>query len=161
MRPALKTRPVDSVADPKTAEVMNGMIRAIEQSCNAEIAYDWAAESAITSGKGYFRITSDYTDPESFEQDIVTSRCPDVMMPKDVHRTDQAIKAMPWYMRIAILCTYYPERAEVDAKLEIRHIGKWTPGDQLRLFKVITGKPKNNYYDLCREGQSWIAGGIR
>lgn len=74
VRPAIKTRPVDSVADPETAEVMNGMIKAIEQSCNAEIAYDWATESAVTMGWGYFRITCDYTDPESFEKDIIIKR---------------------------------------------------------------------------------------
>jgi len=74
IRPAIKARAVDSVSDPETAEVINGMIKAIEQSCNAEIAYDWAAEDAVTSGMGYFRITCDYTDPESFEKDIIIRR---------------------------------------------------------------------------------------
>ena len=74
VRPAIKARPVDSVADPETAEVMNGMIRAIEQSCNAEIAYDWAMENAVKMGWGYFRITCDYSDDTSFEKDIVIKR---------------------------------------------------------------------------------------
>lgn len=74
VRPAIKTHPVDSAGDPETSEIMTGMIRAIEQSCNAEIAYDWAAESAITSGKGFWRITTEYSDLESFEQDIVIKR---------------------------------------------------------------------------------------
>jgi hypothetical protein len=74
VRPSGKARPVDSAADPDTAEMMNGLIRAIEQSCNAEIAYDWATEYAVTMGFGYFRITCDYTDPESFEKDIIIKR---------------------------------------------------------------------------------------
>jgi hypothetical protein len=74
IRPAIKIRAVDSISDPKTAEVMGGMIKAIEQSCNAEAAYDWAAEDAVTSGKGYFRITCDYIGPESFDKAIKIKR---------------------------------------------------------------------------------------
>lgn len=74
VRPAGKARPVDSVADPDTAEAMNGMMKAIEQSCNAEIAYDWATEYAVIMGWGYIRVTCDYTDPESFEKDIIIKR---------------------------------------------------------------------------------------
>lgn len=74
IRPAIKVRPVDNEADPETAEVMNGMIKAIEGASNAEIAYDWAAEYAVTMGWGYFKITTDYSSDDSFEQEIHIKR---------------------------------------------------------------------------------------
>lgn len=74
LRPSVKVRAVDSNADPETAEIMNGMIKAIEQSCNAEIAYDWAGEGAVTNGWGYVRIDTDYTDDMTFEQEIKVKR---------------------------------------------------------------------------------------
>lgn len=74
VRPAIKVRPVDSQSDPETANILNGMIRQIEKSCNAESAYDWAAEYAITGGWGYFRITTEYEDEYSFNQCIKIER---------------------------------------------------------------------------------------
>lgn len=74
IRPSIKVRPVDSVADPKTAEIINGMIRAIEADSSAESAYDWAAEYAVKCGIGYWRIVTDYEDDESFDQCIKIER---------------------------------------------------------------------------------------
>lgn len=73
-RPAIKVRGVDDESDPDVAEAINGMIRAIEQSCNAEIAYDWAAEYAVTMGWGYFRIATEYEYEDSFDQCIKVRR---------------------------------------------------------------------------------------
>ena len=74
IRPAIKARPVDSNGDPETAEMINGMIRAIEQESSAESAYDWAAEYAIEMGWGYWRINIDYVDGESFDQCLKIER---------------------------------------------------------------------------------------
>lgn len=73
-KPAIMVHPVDSGSDPETAEVFNGLIRHIEQSSNAEVAYDTALEYAVTCGFGYFRINTAYTHDDSFEQDIVIER---------------------------------------------------------------------------------------
>src|SRR6185369_13011032 len=37
-KPSIKVHPVDSNADPKTAEVINGLIRNIEYTSNADVA---------------------------------------------------------------------------------------------------------------------------
>ena len=68
IRPSIKVRPVDSQSDPKTAEVINGMIRAIEQDSSAESAYDWGAEYAVRSGAGYWRVKTEYESPMTFDQ---------------------------------------------------------------------------------------------
>ena len=47
-KPSIKVRPVDDTADPDTAEVISGLIRNIEYSSNADVAYDTADTSAST-----------------------------------------------------------------------------------------------------------------
>ncbi|MHA1547419.1 MAG: portal protein [Alphaproteobacteria bacterium] len=77
MRPQIKVRPVDSNADPETAEVMNGLTRSIEQQSNADLAYDTAADFAVTMGFGYFRVDVDYAHDDTFDQDIRIKRIDD------------------------------------------------------------------------------------
>jgi hypothetical protein len=72
--PSIKVKPVDSFADPKTAEVINGLIKNIESQSEAEIAYDTAAESAVGCGYGAWRINTAYARDDQFEQDIVILR---------------------------------------------------------------------------------------
>ena len=72
--PRIKVKPVDSKADPKTAEILTGLIRNIEVQSKADVAYDTAAESAIQCGKGSFRIITQYCDEETFDQEIRIQR---------------------------------------------------------------------------------------
>ena len=73
-KPAIRIRPADSNADPKTAEIFTGLIRNIEQSSNADVAYDTALESAVYTGVGYFRIDTDYAHEDTFDLDILIKR---------------------------------------------------------------------------------------
>jgi hypothetical protein len=73
-RPAIKIRPVDDNADPVTAEVMNGLIRNIEYSSNADVAYDTALENAVDSAWGYVRVSLVYSTDDTFEQDLRIER---------------------------------------------------------------------------------------
>lgn len=66
--PGIIVHPVDDKADPETAEVLQGMIRHIEYSSNADIAYDTAVNSAAAIGEGYFRIVTEYESEQSFHQ---------------------------------------------------------------------------------------------
>lgn len=73
-KPQIRVQPVDSKADPETAEVINGLIRHIEVSSNSDIAYDTAVENAVGGGFGYFRIKTDYAYDDSFDLDILIER---------------------------------------------------------------------------------------
>lgn len=72
-RPAIKVHPADSKADPETAEVITGMIRNIEQSSDAEVAYDTGIEGAVAGGFGYWRVNLDYTMGAMSEEDILNA----------------------------------------------------------------------------------------
>lgn len=73
-KPAIKVQPQDSKADPETAEVMSGLIRNIEASSDADVAYDTSIESAATNGFGYFRINLAYACDDNWDQDLVFER---------------------------------------------------------------------------------------
>lgn len=73
-KPAIHVHPADSGADKDTAEVINGLIRNIEYTSNADVAYDTATECAVTGGFGYFRIGLDYAYEDSFDMDLSIQR---------------------------------------------------------------------------------------
>lgn len=68
--PSIKVSPVDSNADIETATTIQGLIRHIEYSSNADVAYDTAVNSAAAIGFGYFRLVTDYCTETSFDQEI-------------------------------------------------------------------------------------------
>lgn len=69
-RPAGRVLPVDSQADPDTAEILGGLIRSIQSYSNADTAHDIAAEHAIYGGEGYWRVLTEYESETSFDQVI-------------------------------------------------------------------------------------------
>lgn len=73
-RPSLQINPVGDGADQDTAEILQGLIRHIEQGSHAEVAFDEAYDDAVTIGRGWFRILTQYEDDAGFDQEIVVRR---------------------------------------------------------------------------------------
>ena len=73
-KPSIRVRPVDDNADPETAEVLSGLIRNIEQSSNADIAYDTAISQSVSGGFGYIRVNIDFAHDDTFDKDISIDR---------------------------------------------------------------------------------------
>lgn len=73
-KPAIKVKAVDSAADTKTAQVLDGLIRNIEYTSHADISYDTAVECAVTNGFGYIRVGIDYAYEDAFDMDINIDR---------------------------------------------------------------------------------------
>ena len=90
-RPGPKVSPKSSGADDQnqTWEVIEGMIRDIEYSTRAEIAYDTADKYQITGGFGYYGATVDYVAPDSRKKEIKVRRFPD---PKAVYMDCDSIE---------------------------------------------------------------------
>lgn len=68
--PSAKILPVDGVKDPKSAELMGGLVRDIEARSNSETVYCNAFDTAVTGGLGYWFLDYDYESPESFDYEI-------------------------------------------------------------------------------------------
>lgn len=73
-RPQGKVRPVDDKSDPKTAQILEGVCRHIENNSNADYAYDTAVENSAIDGLGYWRILTDYVDDTTFDQEFFIKR---------------------------------------------------------------------------------------
>lgn len=73
-KPSIKVLPQDSEADPKTAQIYSGLIRNIESTSDADVAYDTAIGCSASGGFGFFRVNLAYVDERSFDQDIVLER---------------------------------------------------------------------------------------
>ena len=69
-KPGINVRPQDDVADIKTAKILKGLVRNIEDQSNSDIAYITAVGSAVDIGVGYFRVVTEYTSDDSFDQEI-------------------------------------------------------------------------------------------
>lgn len=78
-KPEIKVKPVDSHGDPKTAEIIGGLIKNIEYTSNADVAYDTAVDYAVSSSRGYMRVSSEYATDDAFEQDLIIQHVADPM----------------------------------------------------------------------------------
>lgn len=105
-KPAIKVHPADSGADVKTADVINGLIRNIEVTSDADTAYDTAAEHAVDRGLGYFRINVKYAYDDTFDRDIVFER---VNNPLAVYGDPNSTAADSSDWNVAFVATVMPK----------------------------------------------------
>ena len=92
-KPGIVCHPIGDGANRQTAEILNGLIRNIEYTSNAEVAYDTALDSAVTGGFGYFRIATQYAHDDSFEQDLCIERINNPLSVYGDHRSTAADSA--------------------------------------------------------------------
>jgi hypothetical protein len=73
-RPQIKVKPVDDKADKQTANVLEGLVRNIERTSKADVAYDTAVEYAVSMGWGYIRVGIDYEYDDTFDKCLKIER---------------------------------------------------------------------------------------
>jgi len=73
-RPQIKVKPVDDKADVQTANIMEGLIRNIERTSKADVAYDTAVDFAVSMGWGYIRVAIDYEYDDTFDKCLQIQR---------------------------------------------------------------------------------------
>jgi biotin carboxyl carrier protein len=73
-RPRIKCFGVNNQTDSKMAQIITGICRHVEEQSDADAAYDNAFDFAVRMGWGYWRITTDYVRPDSFDQEIYIKR---------------------------------------------------------------------------------------
>ncbi len=73
-RLSVKLSPKGKGATAKLAEVREGLVRAIQTDSRANMARNWAAESAAVSGRGFYRVHKEYANDGDFDQDITIKR---------------------------------------------------------------------------------------
>lgn len=76
-RPSIQVHPVGSDATYQAAQVYEAVIRHIEYASDASTAYAIAAENQVGGGIGYWRLVTEYTDDNGFDQEIFIRPIPD------------------------------------------------------------------------------------
>lgn len=143
-KPAIKVHPQDSNADPRTAEIINGLIRNIETSSDADVAYDTAIESAVDKGFGFWRINTRYTSDDAFDQDIVIER---IANPFTVYGDprSQAADSSDWNVAFVVTTMSkdafereYPDAEKKDWEADFRGAEAWLDGDSVVVAEYWT-----------------------
>ena len=86
---AIKVSPVDDNSDPKLAKIFNGLLRQIHYQSSAKHVYGTASEHQVSCGIGWFRVCTEYTDDQGFDQEL---RLKTVLNPMSVYCDPAAIE---------------------------------------------------------------------
>lgn len=73
----IEIRPVGNGATYEAAQIFEGVVRHIEYQSNAQAAYSNANFHQVIGGIGYWRVTTDYSHDDSFDQEIYIKRVAD------------------------------------------------------------------------------------
>ena len=148
--PSIKVHPV-SDGDTDIAKILQGGIRHVEYSSNADVCYDTAVSSAAAIGFGYFRLVTDYCEDDGFDQEIRFKRIRNAftvyMDPAHIEPdgSDQQWCILSVKMPRTEFVLEYPDADPCDITL-IRGLGDdaidWADGDQVRVAE---------YYRIFRE----------
>lgn len=72
--PSPKFIPVGGGADKETAEILQGLLRNVQNDSNADIATETAYTQAVQIGRGWYRVLFEYENDVDFTQRIVIKR---------------------------------------------------------------------------------------
>jgi len=92
-KPGIKIMPVGNEATYESSQVYSALMRHIEYTSNATVAYDTAMTFAVNAGWGYLRVYTDYCDEDTFDQDIRIGKVSDpltIYMDPDAKETDKS-----------------------------------------------------------------------
>jgi len=158
-KPAIAVHPVDNGADKDTAEVIGGLIRAIERN-GADVAYDTAIDHAASGGFGFFRIGIDYCHEDSFDMEARIERIANPLM---VHwdPTSTMFDASDWgFGFISDLLSEeefeakYPKADKVSFEGDAKDImGLWLQDEKIRVAEYWLREEKERTIYQLSNGQ--------
>jgi hypothetical protein len=163
-KPAIKVHPIDDNSDPKVAEIYEGLIRNIESQSHAPTAYITALTHAVTGSRGAWRIVTEYTDDDSFEQDIKVKR---IINPFSVYWDPNAVEydksdakwcfVSEWMTKEAFE-SKWPDASPHDWPAEYRslqNVSTWLLDDRVRVAEYWVKEPATKDINLMSNGQTY------
>lgn len=160
-KPSIKVHPCDDSADTQTAEIINGIIRNIENSSNSEVAYDTALDFAASCGIGYLRVDVQYSHDDAFDLDIFIER---ISNPFTIYGDYRATSAdsSDWNMAFVVDAIEekeykkrYGEKAKVsfDSDAYIGMPDEWRDGDKVIVAEYWVRKETQNEIAKLSDGR--------
>lgn len=160
-RPAIKVVPVDDGGDEDAADLRAGMIRYIENRCDAPGTYFRAADSQVTCGIGHWRVYTEYAAQTTFNQEIGIRLIDDgVSVIWDPDASDPTRKDAMWcFVPVDISHAAYKERypdapmADFADKSLGETFHDWVTSDIVRVAEYWYKKPAKITLALTADGQ--------
>jgi hypothetical protein len=159
MRPSIKVNPVDSRGDPKTAEVLAGLVRYVENRSFAKHIYTTAADSQVACGIGHWQVTSEYAGTSTFNQELRIIGIedsvsvlwdPDSVLPT---REDAMYCHVPFDISRRKFEKQYPGKPVEGFANEMHHaVDGWYTGDSVRVSVYWVKKPIKRSLVLSPDG---------
>lgn len=160
-RPAIKVHPVDEGADEDLAEVYEGLVRNIESQSRATSAYITAFTHAVTGSRGGWRVVTEYTTDDSFEQDIRIKRITNPFAiswdpgAKEYDKSDANWCFVSEWVTKESFEQKYPDKTPTDWPAEYRQFktfNTWLTDDRVRLAEYWVKEPIVKTISLLSDG---------
>ena len=154
-RPSITVHPTDGQVSKETADIVKGMIRAIKRRSKSGAAYDYASDAAITAGRGFVRIVTEYIDEETLDQEIIIKGVPDplsVLLDPSYKQVDGSDAKWGFYFESMDEDEFkkkYP-KAKLDEKFE--GVDNWKKDKQITIAE---------YYKIVEEKETIEINGIK
>ncbi len=159
-RPAIKVRPVDDDADPETAEILEGIVRHIEdQSEAASKAYIPGVNNAAICGIGHWRVNAKYCDDESWNQQLYIEGIPNALAvlwdrsAKDPVRMDANHVTILEDMTDDAFKAKYPDAALSDISIGTNGSLDWRTNDFTRVAEYWCKEPFERTLAKTQDGK--------
>lgn len=165
-RPRIKCHGVNTQSDAKLAQIITGICRHVEEQSDADAAYDNAFDFAVRMGWGYWRITTDYVRPDSFDQEIYIKRIENPFMvyfdpnSNEPDGSDAEKCLITEVISKEAFRKMYPD-AETDAGFTPRGTGdsqsEWITKEDIRIAEYFYTEYKHTKLVLLSDGTSVYA----
>ena len=160
-RPRIKCHGVNNESDEKMAQIITGICRHVEEQSDADAAYDNAFDFAVRMGWGFWRITTDYVRPDSFDQEIYIKRIENPFMvyfdpnSNEPDGSDAEKCLITEVVSKEVFRKMYPD-AETDAGFTPRGTGdsqsEWITKEDIRIAEYFYTEYKHTKLVLLSDG---------
>lgn len=162
-RPRIKVHGMNTEADARMAEIIQGICRHIEVQSDADQAYDKAGDFAVRMGWGYWRVTTKYIKDDSFDQEIYIEQ---IDNPFTVYFDPNSIQPDGSDAEKVLITTVIPKKvfkkmypnAEIDQGFTMRGTGdmnsEWIMKEDIRLAEYFWTERKAIKLCLLSDGTS-------
>jgi hypothetical protein len=162
-RMAIKVRPAGGQATLDISNTYNGLIKNIENVSKARNAYDTAFKFQVMAGFGAWRIITEYSDEDTFDQDIVIKQISDPLaqvwfdpLAKDENKRDAKYCFISYDMALDTFKQVYPDATPTDfenTRTTNYYYRNWFTAETVRVAEYFERIPYKKKLILLTDGR--------
>ena len=150
-KPGIRIRPTGNGSTFEAAQIYNGIIHHIEYISNAQAAYMNAVQFQVETGWGFWRLSTDYAGPESFDQEIFINLIPNPLAvlidpdAKEIDKSDMTFAFIFEDIEKDEFMAMYPQYKDMTLNAALGAEDEWITRDHVRIaeyFRKVKNKEK-------------------